>query len=75
MAHMDCTPVIYLFASWGRSHVRVTDFASRSNMQCTGLSFIGIGIGIILGTAAQPFWQRYILSELFTGLNRVLTKA
>lgn len=30
-----------------------------SNMQSVGLSFSGIGIGIIAGVCCHPFWQRY----------------
>lgn len=29
------------------------------NMQCTGLTFIGMGVGMLLGLATQPYWNRY----------------
>jgi multidrug resistance protein len=28
------------------------------NMQCTGLTFIGMGVGMLLGLATQPYWNR-----------------
>lgn len=31
------------------------------DLQEVGLSFLGLGIGIIFGTAAFPFWQKYYL--------------
>ena len=29
------------------------------NMQCTGLTFIGMGVGMLIGLATQPYWNRY----------------
>jgi hypothetical protein len=28
------------------------------NVQSTGLSFLGIGIGMLLGISSQPFWNK-----------------
>lgn len=28
------------------------------NTQMTGVSFIGIGIGMVIGTASMPWWNR-----------------
>jgi hypothetical protein len=28
------------------------------NMQSTGLSFLGIGVGMLLALATQPYWNR-----------------
>jgi hypothetical protein len=32
------------------------------NTQSVGLSFIGIGIGMIFALASQPFWNRWVYS-------------
>lgn len=29
------------------------------NYQCTGLAFLGIGFGMLVGLASQPLWNRY----------------
>ena len=33
------------------------------NMQCTGLTFLGMAIGMILGLCTQPYWNRCELSQ------------
>lgn len=30
------------------------------NMQCTGLTFSGIGLGMILALCSQPYWNAYV---------------
>lgn len=30
-------------------------------MQSAGLSFLGIGFGMILAISTQPFWNRYVI--------------
>lgn len=32
------------------------------NMQCTGLTFSGIGLGMILALCSQPYWNAYVSS-------------
>lgn len=29
------------------------------SIQFTGLTFLGVGVGMFLGLASQPFWNRY----------------
>jgi hypothetical protein len=29
------------------------------NIQETGLGFLGIGVGMVIGLATQPYWNRY----------------
>lgn len=36
------------------------------NVQSTGLSFIGMGVGLFIGLACQPFVNRYGMSVLQT---------
>jgi hypothetical protein len=33
------------------------------NMQCTGLTFLGMAMGMILGLCTQPYWNRCELSQ------------
>lgn len=33
------------------------------NMQCTGLTFSGIGLGMILALCSQPYWNAYVTSS------------
>lgn len=29
------------------------------NYQCTGLAFLGMGLGMVIGLATQPLWNKY----------------
>jgi len=33
------------------------------NEQSTGLTFLGIGIGMIIAISSQPFWNRSVVSD------------
>jgi hypothetical protein len=35
------------------------------NVQTTGLSFLGIGVGMVAGLATQPFWNRSVVNQRF----------
>lgn len=35
------------------------------NTQSMGMSFLGIGVGMLLGISTQPYWNRYGISILF----------
>jgi hypothetical protein len=41
------------------------------NVQSTGLSFCGVGLGMILGLCTQPFWNRYVIAAVLKSGNKL----
>ena len=33
------------------------------NLQSSGMTFLGIGLGMVLALATQPLWNRYVSDE------------
>lgn len=46
------------------------------DIQSTGMSFLGIGLGMVLAISTQPFWNRYVVHPYFpcTHLIRIVTQ-
>lgn len=44
------------------------------NMQTTGLSFLGIGLGMVIAWASQPYWNRLVYS-LASQLQKLMLQA
>lgn len=43
------------------------------NDQCTGMSFLGIGLGMLIALATQPLWNRYAFLRDWKPMQRRLT--
>lgn len=39
------------------------------NMQSAGLTFLGIGFGMVLAISTQPLWNRYVIYIVITPLD------
>ena len=78
MAHVSCRSalllgILYLtFQAFPIIFGRIHHFAP----EFVGLSFLGIGVGMIIGMLCQPFFNRYVLLHLsvdVSSINRYVT--